>query len=132
MTVMQDNIRVMVEREKAQRRSAQNRLVEALETSHEAIVVVDASHQIVLANSQLSRFFPTLASRLRPDMGFDEAFERLSELVTTDEPDEEEDDQPTGIERELLSAGSEFRLARWPLAAGQLQQHSGGRLLPGD
>jgi signal transduction histidine kinase/HAMP domain-containing protein len=130
MTVMQDNIRVMVEREKAQRRSAQNRLVEALETSHEAIVVVDASHQIVLANSQLSRFFPTLASRLRPDMGFDEAFERLSELVTTDDPDEEEDDQPTGIERELLSAGSEFRLldGRW-LRVSCSNTHEGGFFL---
>jgi signal transduction histidine kinase/HAMP domain-containing protein len=114
MTVMQDSIRVMVEREKAQRRSAQNRLVEALETSHEAIVLVDGSHQIVIVNSQLSRFFPSLASGLGPGIGFDEAFERLRELVTT-EPDEECGDQPTGIQRELLSAGSEFRLGdgRW-------------------
>jgi len=36
MTVMQQNIREMVEREQAQRRSAQNRLAEALENSREA------------------------------------------------------------------------------------------------
>jgi len=115
MSVMQENIRVMVEREKAQRRSAQHRLVEALETSHEAIILVDGSHRIVLANSQLRAFFPTLASRLEPDMAFDEAFDQLSELVTTTDLDEESTDEPTGIERELLSAGSEFRLAdgRW-------------------
>jgi signal transduction histidine kinase/HAMP domain-containing protein len=116
MNVMQDNIRVMVEREKAQRRSAQNRLVEALETSNEAIILVDASHRIVLANHQLSTFFPTLASRLKPDMAFGEAFDQLSELVTTTtEPDEDGHSEPTGIERELLSAGSEFQLAdgRW-------------------
>ena len=115
MTVMQDNIRVLVERERAQRRSAQNRLVEALETSREGIMLVDESHRVVLVNSQLLRFFPTLVSRLGPDIGFDETFEGLSELVTFAEPEEEGDDQPTGIERELLSAGSEFRLAdgRW-------------------
>ena len=115
MTVMQDNIRVMVEREKTQRRSAQNRLIEALETSQEGIILVDGSHQIVLVNSQLKAFFPTLASRLRPDMGFDEAFDRLSELVTTTDADEEGADELTAIERELLSSGSEFRLTdgRW-------------------
>jgi signal transduction histidine kinase len=77
--------------------------------------LVDGSHRIVLANSQLRAFFPTLASRLGPDMAFDEAFERLSELVTTSEADDESVGEPTGIERELLSAGGEFRLAdgRW-------------------
>src|ERR1700722_11029790 len=115
MTVMQDNIRVMIEREKRQRRSAQNRLIEALETSQEGIILVDGSHQIVLVNSQLKAFFPTLASRLRPDMGFDEAFDRLSELVTTTDADEENGDELSAIERELLSSGSEFRLTagRW-------------------
>jgi signal transduction histidine kinase len=115
MSVMQDNIRVMVERERAQRRSAQNRLVEALETSNEAIILVDASHRIILANRQLSAFFPTLASRLEPDMAFDEAFDRLSELVTTREHDEDGVSEIAAIERELLSAGSEFQLAdgRW-------------------
>ena len=37
MTVMQDSIRIMVEREQAQRRSAQTRLADALESSREAI-----------------------------------------------------------------------------------------------
>ena len=55
---MQQSIRDMVEREKAQRRSAQNRLVDALESSREAIVLVDAAGRIVIANSQLAQFFP--------------------------------------------------------------------------
>jgi hypothetical protein len=38
MTVMQDSIRTMVEREKSQRRSAQTRLAEALESSREGII----------------------------------------------------------------------------------------------
>jgi signal transduction histidine kinase/HAMP domain-containing protein len=130
MTVMQDSIRIMVEREKAQRRSAQNRLVEALETSPEAIILVDGSNRIVLANSQLSAFFPTLASRLGPDMGFDEAFGRLSELVTTIDPDQGSTDQAKGIEPELLSGGSEFRLVdgRW-LRVSRSNTEEGGFFL---
>ncbi|HZW52089.1 MAG TPA: HAMP domain-containing protein, partial [Rudaea sp.] len=53
MRVMRDSIRVMVEREAAQRRSAQNRLADALESSREAIVLVDDAGRIVIANSQL-------------------------------------------------------------------------------
>jgi HAMP domain-containing protein len=39
MTVMQDNIRSMMERETTQRRSAQNRLIDALESSREGMVL---------------------------------------------------------------------------------------------
>jgi signal transduction histidine kinase/HAMP domain-containing protein len=111
MIVMQDSIRVMVEREKAQRRSAQNRLVEALETSHEAIALIDGAGRIVIANTQLSRFFPTLAPQLAPEMSFAEAFGRVRELVGEDR-DEAARDHVAG---DLLSAGSQFRLAdgRW-------------------
>ena len=77
MTVMQDSIRIMVEREKAQRRSAQSRLIDALESSHEAIVLMDAAGRIVIGNSQLARFFPTIASRLAPAMSFTDAFRSL-------------------------------------------------------
>ena len=57
MSVMRDNIRVMMEREAAQSRSAQTRLAEALESSREGVVVVDAEGRIALANSQAVEFF---------------------------------------------------------------------------
>ncbi|MFZ0558983.1 MAG: EAL domain-containing protein [Methylovirgula sp.] len=57
MAVMRDNIRAMMEREVAQRRTAQVRLADALESSREGIVVIDANHRIALANSQAADFF---------------------------------------------------------------------------
>jgi diguanylate cyclase (GGDEF)-like protein len=57
MAVMRDNIRAMMEREVAQRRTAQVRLADALESSREGIVVVDAGHRVALANSQAADFF---------------------------------------------------------------------------
>ena len=52
MGTMRDNIRQMVEREVAQRRSAQARLADALESSQEGIVVLDAEGRVALANSR--------------------------------------------------------------------------------
>ncbi len=57
MGVMRDNIKAMMEREVAQRRSAQVRLADALESLREGIVVIDADRQIALANSQAADFF---------------------------------------------------------------------------
>jgi len=54
MGTMRDNIREMVEREVAQRRSAQARLADALESSQEGIVVLDAEGCVALANSRAS------------------------------------------------------------------------------
>ncbi|HEY1795706.1 MAG TPA: ATP-binding protein [Stellaceae bacterium] len=109
LTVMQDSIRVMVEREKARRRSAQNRLVEALENTSEGIVLVDADGRIVLANSQLSRFFPSLGPAIAPGMALASVFARIGELVI--ESDADGPLSATG----LLSEGSQFRLrdGRW-------------------
>jgi len=81
MSVMQQRIREMVEREQAQRRSAQNRLVEALENSHEGIVLVDAEDRIVIANSQVASFFPMLARRLGGNVTFSETFGRVEALL---------------------------------------------------
>lgn len=61
MTVMQDSIRAMMERETAQRQSAQNRLIDALESSQEGMMLVDAAGKIVIANSQMGVFFPHIA-----------------------------------------------------------------------
>jgi diguanylate cyclase (GGDEF)-like protein/PAS domain S-box-containing protein len=48
---------MMMEREVAQRRSAQARLADALENSREGVVVVDAEGRIALTNSQVADFF---------------------------------------------------------------------------
>ncbi|MGH7001140.1 MAG: ATP-binding protein, partial [Stellaceae bacterium] len=75
MAVMRDNIRGMMEREITARRSAQNRLVNALENSAEGVVLADASGHILIANSQVTAFFPTLAGSLAPGAPFPEMLE---------------------------------------------------------
>ncbi|WP_245516703.1 EAL domain-containing protein [Methylobacterium segetis] len=57
MATMRDNIRAMMEREVSQRRSAQALLADALESSHEGVVVVDPEGRIALANAQAVDFF---------------------------------------------------------------------------
>ena len=133
LMVMQDNIRVMVEREKAQRRSAQNRLVDALESSREAIVLVDAAGRIVIANSQLARFFPAIAPRLEIGMNFGDAFQHLDVLVGGGiAPATGPGWEPA--EGGLLSAGSEFHLAdgRWLRISRSATQDGGFFLLISD
>jgi diguanylate cyclase (GGDEF)-like protein/PAS domain S-box-containing protein len=66
MGVMRDNIKTMMDREVAQRRSAQTRLADALENSQEGVVVVDANDGIVLANAQAADFLGVSPTLLRP------------------------------------------------------------------
>jgi signal transduction histidine kinase/HAMP domain-containing protein len=70
MSAMRDNIRLMMGREREQRRSAQTRLADALESSHEGMVLVDADGRVVAANSQMAMFFPALAAVIRPGEDF--------------------------------------------------------------
>jgi signal transduction histidine kinase len=129
MTVMQDNIRIMVEREKAQRRSAQTRLVDALESSREAIVLVDAAGRIVIANSQLARFFPAIAPSLAPGMSFPDAFRRLEFLVVDGAAGDAFDPEAAPI-----AGGSEFCLAdgRWLRVSRSVTRDGGFFLLISD
>jgi diguanylate cyclase (GGDEF)-like protein len=66
MGVMRDNIKVMMDREVEQRRSAQGRLADALENSPEGVVVVDADDGIVLANAQAADLLGVPAFLLKP------------------------------------------------------------------
>jgi diguanylate cyclase (GGDEF)-like protein/PAS domain S-box-containing protein len=66
MGVMRNNIKGMMEREVAQRRTAQLRLADALENSQEGVVVVDADGRIVLANSQIANFLGSPSDLLAP------------------------------------------------------------------
>jgi signal transduction histidine kinase/HAMP domain-containing protein len=77
MTVMQDNIREAMTREKDLRRSAENRLVDALETSREGVMLVAPDGKIVMSNSTLRGFFPAIAYRLMPGTQFDTALEMI-------------------------------------------------------
>jgi PAS domain-containing protein len=64
MRVMRDNIKTMMQNEVAQRRSAQARLADALESSNEGIVLVDDQGDIALANRQAVDFIGQLRDRL--------------------------------------------------------------------
>jgi diguanylate cyclase (GGDEF)-like protein len=57
MGSMRDSIRAMMQAEVSQRRSAQARLMDAIETTNEGVVLVDAAGQIVVTNAQIERFF---------------------------------------------------------------------------
>jgi signal transduction histidine kinase/HAMP domain-containing protein len=84
MTVMQDNIREAMTREKDLRRSAENRLVDALETSREGVMLVASDGGIVMANSTLRGFFPKIAYQLMPGTQFDTALSLIqSQLAPT-------------------------------------------------
>ncbi|MFK4394748.1 EAL domain-containing protein [Bradyrhizobium elkanii] len=90
METMRDNIRRMVNQEVSQRRSAQARLSDALETSREGVVLLDADGQVALANSRASeliRLSPQLlqsnpldAARLAPADGDIDGFASEAQL----------------------------------------------------
>jgi signal transduction histidine kinase/HAMP domain-containing protein len=77
MTVMQDNIRQMMSRETELRRSAENRLSDALETSREGVILVAPDGAIVLANRQVRNFFPSIARELVSGALFSDAVARI-------------------------------------------------------
>jgi diguanylate cyclase (GGDEF)-like protein/PAS domain S-box-containing protein len=70
MGIMRENIRAMMQREVAQRRSAQARLADALDSSREGVVVVDGEGRIALANSQAADFLGSSSELLRPGAEF--------------------------------------------------------------
>jgi diguanylate cyclase (GGDEF)-like protein len=57
MGVMRDSIKAMMLSEVSERRSAQARLMDAIETTHEGVVLVDASGRIVVTNAPILQFF---------------------------------------------------------------------------
>ena len=129
MTIMRDNIRDMVEREQRQRRSAQSRLLHALESSHEGLLLVDADGRIVLANSQVARYFPDAAREIVAGAVFAKLFAEIGGRVVTSIA-------PAGAAaggehpaawKQLLSAGGEFQIAdgRWLRASRSATQDGG-------
>ncbi|VIO66370.1 putative signaling protein [Bradyrhizobium ivorense] len=67
METMRDNIRRTVNQEVSERRSAQARLSDALESSREGVVLLDADGQIALANSRASELIHLSPQLLHSD-----------------------------------------------------------------
>jgi diguanylate cyclase (GGDEF)-like protein len=72
MQVMRNNIKSMMDREVAQRRSAQARLADALQSSQEGVIVVDANNWVVLANAKAAEFLGVPADLLKPGVLLDQ------------------------------------------------------------
>jgi len=115
MTVMQDNIREMMARETALRRSAENRLSDALETSREGVILVAPDGTIALCNRQLDAFFPAIAGRLASGTNFSQALRLIeTQLVPGSEQAADPFDQ-----RELeLANGRWVRMTASPTSEG--------------
>jgi signal transduction histidine kinase/HAMP domain-containing protein len=107
MTVMQDNIREMMTRETDMRRSAENRLADALETSREGVILVSPAGKIVLANSTLRDFFPKIAGSLVSGTDFNAA---LALMQTQLAPRAEKGADTTGHTELELADGRWIRM----------------------
>jgi signal transduction histidine kinase/HAMP domain-containing protein len=58
MTVMRDNIRQMMDREIAARRSAQTQLADAIEAARNGVALVGPDGRVLIANTRIRQFFP--------------------------------------------------------------------------
>ncbi len=103
MAVMRDNIRAMMEREISARRSAQTRLVNAIESSDEGVIVLDSDSRTVIANSQIASFFAGLTDAFTPGALLPQPIEAVLS-------------GPTG--EMALADGRWLRLTRSPTADG--------------
>ena len=70
MAVMRDSISRMMAREVEQRRSAQARLMDAIESSREGVILVNAEGRVVVSNIQNIEFFQDFAQLLQPGASF--------------------------------------------------------------
>ena len=125
MTVMQDSIRAMMTQEKALRRSAENRLADALETSREGVILVASDGRIALANSTLREFFPAIAERLTPDTPFDTALGLIQSQLSPTQ---------AGSGQIDISGHAELELAdgRWLRMTGSTTSEGGSIFLLSD
>ena len=73
MGVMRDNLRTMMTREVALRKSAEMQLVDAIESLSEAVVLIDAEGSISIVNSEAHALFPTIADHLALGRNFNAA-----------------------------------------------------------
>jgi signal transduction histidine kinase/HAMP domain-containing protein len=115
MTVMQDNIREMMGRETALRRSAENRLSDALATSREGVILVAPDGTIALCNRQLDAFFPAIAGRLASGTNFSQALALIQSQLAADSGRASVSSEHTELE---LSDGRWLRMTASPTTEG--------------
>jgi diguanylate cyclase (GGDEF)-like protein/PAS domain S-box-containing protein len=120
MGVMRDNIKAMMDAEVAQRRSAQARLADALESSQEGVIVVDASDRIVLANAQVAGLLGVAAGVLKPGTPLDRLQPALRETATAGNMLMRPDGDPHATSEVLMADGRWLRISRSPTRDGGL------------
>ena len=111
MGLMRDNIKTMMEREVAQRRTAQSRLADALESSQEGVVVVDADNCIALANPQAADFLGVSPSLLKPGTPLTELQPVFGDKVNADRVLQRRDGGPQSAGEVLLADGRWLRIS---------------------
>ncbi len=113
MAVMRDSIRSTMAREVAQRRSAQARLMDAIENSREGVILVNADRQVVVSNTQTFEFFGDLAPMLQPGASFPDFLAALLRGARTESPDD------TALQTPFSLDGGEPRTALAELRDGR-------------
>jgi diguanylate cyclase (GGDEF)-like protein/PAS domain S-box-containing protein len=118
MGVMRDNIKAMMDREVAQRRSAQARLADALECSQDGVVVVDSNDVIVLANAQAAEFLGISAGLLKPGTPLVELTPALQGAADASHMLMRRDKTLHATSETLMADGRWLRLSRSPTSDG--------------
>jgi diguanylate cyclase (GGDEF)-like protein/PAS domain S-box-containing protein len=114
MGTMRDNIKAMMEREVAQRRSAQALLADALEHSQEGVVVVDANDIVVLANAQAADLLGISPDLLRPGTPLSQLHPVLQQTVDAGQVLMGRDGDLQATSEALMSNGRWLRVSRSP------------------
>jgi len=126
MTVMQDNIRTLVEREKARAHSAESRLAGALDTSLEGVLLVGPDGRVLVANKPMLNFFPSV----NPSTVVGMSFAEISKIAAADVAGEAAlpTPQELGLGRRSRSLGSAERFlndGRWIRTVGSRTDDGG-------
>jgi len=111
MGLMRDNIKAMMEREVAQRHTAQTRLADALESSQEGVVVVDANDCIALANPQAADFLGVPPALLRPGTPLSDLHPAFEDSVSAGRVLSWRDGDPQATGEVLLADGRWLRIS---------------------
>jgi diguanylate cyclase (GGDEF)-like protein/PAS domain S-box-containing protein len=111
MGTMRDNIRTMMEREVTQRRTAQARLADALESSQEGVVVVDADDCIALANPQAADFLGVSPKLLKAGTPLADLHPAFEDSVSAGRVLSWRDGDPQATGEVLLSDGRWLRIS---------------------
>jgi diguanylate cyclase (GGDEF)-like protein len=114
MGTMRDNIRAMMEREVAQRRSAQARLADALEHSQEGVIVVDANDVIALANAQAADLLGIPPHLLKPGTPLSQLQPALQQNVEAGQLRIGRDGDLHATSEALMANGCWLRISRSP------------------